>query len=98
MQTQTQGSKRIRDAVSAGAFSEAELLLSHYRQEVLVAWQAASSEERKAIAAEVTALLEWARVTTLSARAHAQSKLVLLDRQSAYMRGVRNKERFNLDA
>jgi hypothetical protein len=99
MRTQTQVNKRFRGAVSSGAFAEAEQLLAECRQEVLAAWNAATSaSERQAIAADVTALLEWARVTTLSARAHAQTKLVLLDRQSAYVRGVRNNERFNLDA
>jgi hypothetical protein len=89
----------FRRAVSAGAFPEAEQLLVRYRQEVEASWKAATSaSERSAIAADVTALLEWARVTTLSARAHAQSKLVLLGRVSAYGRSVRKDELFNLNA
>jgi len=99
MQTQSQVTNEFRSAVSAGAFAQAEQMFDEYRQEVLAAWNAATSAgERQAIAADVTAFLEWARVTTLSARTHAQTKLVLLDRQSAYVRVVRNDERINLDA
>jgi hypothetical protein len=99
MQSQTAVVDLFRRAVSGGAFAEAEQLLGQYRQEVVASWHAAAgASERHAIAADVAALLEWARVTTLSARTHAQGKLVLLDRQSVYAHGVRKDQRFSLDA
>ena len=89
----------FRSAVSAGAFLEAERLLGTYRHEVEASWKAATSaSERRAIESEVKALLEWARTTTLSARSHAQSKLILLSRERAYTRGIRKKELFALNA
>jgi len=99
MQTQSQVINQFRSAVSAAAFAEAEQLFGEYCQEVLALWNAATSaSERQAIAAEVTAFLEWARVTTISARAHAQKKLILLNRNAVYAGSVQPDQRFDLNA
>lgn len=99
MQSKTPVVKAIHDAVANGNFAEAEQLLGPYREQVITFWQDAESDsERQLIAADVNALLEWARVTTLSARAHAQNKLVLLRRDSAYSRGAGAHQAFNLEA
>lgn len=75
----------LRNAVSSGAYPEAERLLGVYRGEMQAEWEAAlSPAQRDAIAAEVGELLEWARVATLAARSHAQHKLVYLSRRRAY--------------
>jgi len=75
----------LRAAVSSGAFAEADRLLGVYRAEMEANWRsAASAEQRAAIAAEVTDLLEWARTATLAARSHTQSKLIHLTRRKAY--------------
>ena len=75
----------LRTAVSSGAYGEADQLLGVYRGEMEANWQAAASpEQRAAIAADVTELLEWARTATLAARSHAQSKLIHLTRRKAY--------------
>lgn len=98
MQSVIAAAETFRSAVSAGAFAEAEQLLAAYRQEVEACWHAASASERREIQSEVTELLAWARSTTLSLRAHAQGKLILLSRQSAYTRGQPKREVFNLNA
>ena len=99
MQSRTPVVKAIHDAVASANFAEAERLLEPYRQQVVASWQdAASDGEREAIAADVNALLEWVRVTTLSARAHAQNKLVLLSRDGAYTLGSGARRAFNLEA
>ncbi len=98
MQSRLAAAEAFRSAVSAGAFLEAERLLGSYRQEVEASWKAATSDERCAIESEVKAFLDWARTATLSARSHAQSKLILLSRESAYTRGIRKKELFTLSA
>jgi len=88
----------FRNAVSAGAFAEAEQLLEGYRHEVEASWNAASHEQRLAIATEVNSTLEWARTATLAARSHTQRKLILLRRESAYTPSVRNNEVLNINA
>jgi hypothetical protein len=91
--------KAIQDAVGSGNFAEAERLLGAYRDQVVADWHAAESEsERQAMAADVNALLEWARITTVSARAHAQNRLVLLGRGSAYAGVASGRSAVNLDA
>jgi hypothetical protein len=75
----------LRDAVSSGAYPEAERLLGDYRGEMQGCWEAATStEQRAAIVAEVGELLEWARTATLVARSHTQRKLIHLARRKAY--------------
>jgi hypothetical protein len=75
----------LRAAVAAGAFAEAERLLDVFRAEMQDRWAAATSvEDRVAIAAGVSEILEWARTATLAARAHAQRKLIHLLRMRAY--------------
>jgi hypothetical protein len=99
MQSQATAAKQFRTAVSAGEFLQAEQLLDSYRREVEIAWKSAvSAEDRDAIANEVTSLLEWARTTTLAARSHAQHKLILLRRESAYMPSIHNAERRDFNA
>lgn len=99
MQSTSTAAEAFRSAVSGGAFAEAERLLGAYRREVELSWTAATTvDQRRAIEAEVSALLEWARTTTLSARSHTQRKLILLDRESAYTRGILKNEAFNLNA
>lgn len=99
MQSRTAATELFRSAVSAGAFPEAERLLGTYRDEVETSWKAAiSGNERRAIESEVNALLAWARAATLSARSHAQGKLILLERENAYNRTNRKKELFALNA
>lgn len=89
----------FRQAVSAGAFSEAEQLLESYRRDVEADWNAATSDEQRlAIATEVADVFEWARTATLVARSHTQRKLILLRRESAYAPGIRNHEVLHLDA
>ena len=98
MQSQTIA-ERFRSAVSAGAFFRAEELLETYRSEVEASWKAATSAaERRAIATEVSAVLEWARRATLSAQAHDQRKLILLRREAAYAPNMRQNESLNLNA
>jgi hypothetical protein len=99
MQSQTPVVKAIHDAVASGNLREAERLLDPYRQQVVADWRAAKTDgERQTIAADVNALLEWARVTTLSNRTHAQNKLVLLRSQSEYSPGASASRAFNLEA
>jgi hypothetical protein len=75
----------LRNAVSSGAYTEADRLLGVYRVEMQAGWEAASSaEQRAAIATEVGSLLEWARTATLAARSHAQRKLIHLTHRNAY--------------
>ena len=77
--------KLLQNAVSSGAYPEAERLLGVYRDEMQANWEAAASPgQRAAIAAEVGELLEWARVATLAARSHNQCKLIQLSRRNAY--------------
>ena len=73
-------------AIRRGAHQEAEWVLSELRDEVEALWAAADSrEERQEIASEITALLEWARQTVVSARSHTQAKLIRLNRQKIYL-------------
>ena len=89
----------FRKAVSAGAFSEAERLLESYRHDVEASWEAATSDDhRLAIATEVNSTLEWARTATLAARSHAQRKLILLRRESAYAPSICKNDVLNLNA
>jgi hypothetical protein len=79
---------RFRLEVLRGAFEEAERTLEDVRAEVDAAWkQAETQEAREEIAETVTKLLQWARQTVLASRAHTQHKLVLLNREKAYLRG-----------
>jgi hypothetical protein len=99
MQSKSAAVDSFRSAVSAGAFPEAERLLEMYRHEVEVSWKAATSDdERQAISTEVTAVLEWARVATLSARSHAQRKLILLSRERTYTPSLQKPELLDLNA
>lgn len=99
MQSPPAAVKLFRTAVSAGAFLEAEQLLEIYRRGVEASWYAATSDDtRLAIAMEVSATLEWARTATLAARSHAQRKLILLRRESAYTPSIRKNEVLNLNA
>lgn len=99
MQSKSTAAELFRSAVSAGAFLEAEQLLGSYHQEVEASWSAATSdEERHAISTDVNAVLEWARRATLSARSHAQSKLIVLNRECAYTRGIRKNGLLDLNA
>jgi len=67
------------------------------RSEVEADWRAARSpEQRDRIAKETTRLLEWARVSILASRAHLQSKLAGLKRESAYT-PTRQPQRSRLD-
>lgn len=89
----------FRRAVSAGAFSEAEELLEMYRRDVEASWEAATSDQQRlAIATEVGGVFEWARTATLAARSHAQRKLILLRRESAYTPNISQNELLHLDA
>ena len=89
----------FREAVSAGAFSEAEKLLEGYRRDVEVSWEAATSDDQRlAIATEVNSTLEWARTATLAVRSHTQHKLILLRRESAYTPSICKNEVLNLNA
>jgi hypothetical protein len=99
MQSKSTAAESFRGAVSAGAFSDAERLLEAYRHEVEVSWKASTSDnERQAISTEVSAVLEWARVATLSARSHAQRKLILLSRERTYTPSLRKQELLDLKA
>jgi hypothetical protein len=99
MQSRPAAVELFRRAVSAGAFLEAEALLETYRRDVEASWNAATSgDQRLAIAMEVGEVFEWARTATLAARSHAQRKLILLRRESAYTPGIRNKGLLSLNA
>lgn len=99
MQSKSAVVERLRKAVSAGAFLEAEQLLELYRSDVEASWKSATSaDERRAISTEVGAVLEWARRTTVSARSHAQRKLILLSREGAYTPSIQKNEVLHLDA
>jgi hypothetical protein len=77
---------RFRIAIRRGAYAEAEQLLEELRCEVETIWRAAvSRQERNEIASEITALLNWAQQTVTAGRSHAQTKLVRLNRQKAYL-------------
>jgi hypothetical protein len=81
---------RLRRAVSSGDYTEAGEMLGDFRKEMQAMWEAAASaEERAGIVAEVSDLLEWARTATLTGRAHAQRKLILLTRRNAYTQNPR---------
>ncbi len=76
---------QFRAAIASGAFWRADELLVEYRREVEQRWQAATSDqERRAIKAEVDALLEWARRMTLIRRSQIGTKLGRVSSQSAY--------------
>ena len=99
MQSPTKAVDLFRKAVSAGAFLEAEPLLEMYRRDVEASWGAATSDEQRlAIAVEVSSTLEWARTATLASRSHAQHKLILLRRESAYTPSIREKAFLDLNA
>lgn len=99
MQSLKTAVNRFRNAVAAGAFSEAEQLLESYRREVEASWKAATSDDtRLAIATEVCEVFEWARTATLAARSHTQRKLILLSRECAYAPGIHSNEVLHLDA
>jgi hypothetical protein len=71
--------------VSSGDYPEAELLLGGFRQEMQACWEAAASAEQRAVVvAEVSDLLEWARIATLAGRAHSQRKLIQMTCRKAY--------------
>jgi hypothetical protein len=75
----------LRNAVSSGAYQEAERLLGVYRGEMQARWEAAGTpEERSDVMEEVRDLLGWARTATLAGRAHTQRKLILLTCKKAY--------------
>jgi hypothetical protein len=90
---------RFRIAIRRGAHEEAERLLDELRYEVETLWRAAvSREERQEIAAEITALLDWAQHTVTTSRSHAQAKLVRLNRQKAYLvTGAYRRDRVRAD-
>jgi hypothetical protein len=99
MPSPTRAVDSFRRAISAGAFSEAEQFLESYRREVESSWNAAScDEQRVAIVMEVSAIFEWARITTLAVRSHTQRKLILLSRESAYTPGLSNHGVLHRDA
>jgi hypothetical protein len=99
MPSKSAAAELFRRAVSAGAFLEAQQYLELYRHEVEASWKATtSSEDRQAISTEVSAVLEWARRTTLSARSHAQRKLILLGREGAYAPSIPKNQLHDLKA
>jgi hypothetical protein len=99
MPSPTAAVELFRRAVSAGAFLEAEQLLEIYRREVEASWKAATcDQQRLSIAMEVGGVFEWARTATLAARSHAQHKLILLRRESAYTPSISTNDLLHLDA
>jgi hypothetical protein len=76
--------RRLRNAVAAGTYWEADQLLATYRREVEDLWRISSVEERRVISTEVIDLLRWARHSILASRSHTQSKLIRLTGRSAY--------------
>ena len=81
---------RLRSAVSSGDYLQAERLLGDFRQEMTANWRAAASaEQRAAIVADVSDLLEWARIATLAGRAHSQRKLIQMTCRTAYTENSR---------
>jgi hypothetical protein len=99
MQSPTKAVDLFRKAVSAQAFSEAEQLLETYRRHVEASWHAATSDDQRlAIATEVGDVFEWARTATLVARSHAQHKLILLRRESAYTPSISKNKGLHLEA
>ncbi|MGD1090848.1 MAG: hypothetical protein ABSB35_02520 [Bryobacteraceae bacterium] len=81
---QSRTAERIRTAIAAGTYWEADQLLVVYRREVEECWRAASPEEQRVLSREVIDLLRWARHSILAARSHTRSKLVRLTGRSAY--------------
>lgn len=99
MQSPLKAVELFRQAVSAGAFLEAEQLLETYRRDVEASWHAATSDDQRlAIATEVGEVFEWARTATLAARSHTQRKLILLRRESAYAPSISKNEGLHLNA
>lgn len=75
----------FRTAINSGAWAEAEQILIELRGEVDEAWHAASDEKaRQRLQQEVGDLLEWARKTTLAARAHTRDNIIQLQLRRAY--------------
>jgi hypothetical protein len=81
---QSRTAERLRTAISAGTYWEADQLLGVYRREVEAYWRAASPEQQRVLSTEVIDLLRWARHSILAARSHTRSKLVRLTARSAY--------------
>ena len=81
----TRTSDHLHAAIQSGAWSTAQELLAAFRAEVEMSWRAAATEqERRAIADNVTGFLEWARAMTIVSREHAQTRLNRLNRRHAY--------------
>lgn len=96
----SRSANRLRAAVNSRDYREVDQLLDVFRGEVEACWnEAATSEERRTIAIEVTSLLQWARTAAFVARSHTQGKLIQLARRSAYARAdSRNRDHLELDA
>ncbi|MBZ5633040.1 MAG: hypothetical protein LAO55_07920 [Acidobacteriia bacterium] len=76
---------RLHAAIQTGAWSTAQELLASFRVEVEAAWRAAATEqERREIAENVTGFLQWARAMTITSREHARGNLNRLNRRLAY--------------
>ena len=76
----------LREAIVCRQWAEAEQLLLEFRSTVVAAWsQAVGEEERRELQAEVSTILDWVRVMTLSGRAQAHQKLIKTIRRGAYV-------------
>src|SRR5438105_14625455 len=83
----TRTSDSLHAAIQSGAWSTAQELLAAFRAEVEASWRAAATEqERRAIAENVTSFLQWARAMTITSRGHPQTRLNRLNRRNAYTR------------
>ena len=78
-------SDHLHAAIQTGAWSTAQERLAAFRVEVEASWRsAATEEERRAIAQNVTGFLQWARAMTVTSREHSQTRLNGLQRRHAY--------------
>jgi hypothetical protein len=84
----TTHSEKLRLAVSAGNYAEAQQLLTQFGSEVESQWHAAPADQRSAIASDATNLLQWAKHTILAARAHVRHQHAQLAGQSAYSKSA----------
>jgi hypothetical protein len=88
----------LRRAVSRGDWGRAEEALGALRQEVEALWSAASTnDERRALREETFQILEWARRTAFTDRAHARDSLLRLERQDAYQGRTMPRDAVQLD-
>lgn len=83
----------FQNAISLGHYAEADRLLGDVQKEVEEHWHASGVEERRSLAVQTFALLDWARKSVLTGRAQAQRTLTEISRHHAYLENTSRPER-----